>query len=219
MSRFTDKTADWITVSAAIGWKTCLVVLIILIGVIKACVTDDPDPIDHSINTSQRIVDLVPVVDSAGNGFRVHYATAYPVTDARYDEIFSRQSLRNTFHRLNEDALIHFGGSLLETDIYDFAVFARDYDGRDDDVHIDCIFVTGPDKTAMYARPNPDLPDGATWINVTTEQGLQWINHDDIYYCKGVWDRTYRYYKCAGMREISSTDERFTHFTEEERIR
>lgn len=218
MSRFTDKTADWITVSAAIGWKTCLVVLIILIGLVKACVTDDPDPIDHSINTSQRIVNILDVIDSNYNGFTVQYVTAYPVTDERYDEILSRPSINECFLRLKRDAPAHFGGSLLETDIYDFAQYAVTYDPPSD-VYIDCIFVTGPDKSAFYAQPNPNLPDGVTWIDVTTKQGLQWLRHDDIYYYKGGEKGLYWYYKCQGVRRHSSTDERFTHFTEEERIR
>lgn len=210
------KLADIITVLCAIP-KAVFLIIIGFIALVKSCVTDDPDPMDHSINKTQRIVDLVPVVDSTGNGFRVHYATAFPVTNERYDEIFSRRSLKEAKHRLCRDAPEHFGGSLLETDIYDFARFAREYDVCSD-VHIDCIFVYGTEKTAMYARPNPNLPDGQTWINVYTEQGIQWLKHDDIYYRNDDSSRVYRYWKCPGMREISFTDERFTHFTEDEAI-
>lgn len=208
---------DVFTVLAAIGPKTCLVVLIALIAVVVACFEDEPDPIDHSINKSQQIVRLLNVVDSAHNGFRVHYATAYPVTEERYEEIISRPSLDSAFQRLQHDAPLHFGGSLLETDIYDFAAFAREYDVTAA-VHIDCIFVTGPGKKAMYSRPNPNLPGGETWIDPRTEQGLQWINHHDIYFCMENEQRLYRYWKCPGMREISLTDERFTHYTTEEKV-
>ena len=217
MSRFTDKVADLMTVSAAIGCSTCLFVLIAVIGLVKSCVTVDPDPMDHSINKSQQVVNLLNVVGSTGNGFCVHYATSRPVTNERYDEICSRPALRDATRRLRHDAPRHFGGSLLETDIYDFALFARQYDVTSG-VHIDCIFVTGREKTAFYARPNPNLPDGVTRIDVNTNQGVQWIKHDDIYYYRGKDRRIYRYYKCPTVRAFSSTDERFTHFTEEERI-
>lgn len=217
MSRFSEKFELYFTVFAAIGWKTCLAVLIAVIALVMACFTEEPDPIDNSINTSQEIVNLLNVVDSAGNGFRVHYATAHPVTEERYREILSRAELNDAFRRLQHDAPLHFGGSLLETDIYDFAAFARDYDVSAD-VHIDCIFVTGPGKTALYSQPNPNLPDGETWINPCTEQGLQWLKHKDIYYYMDNERRIYRYWKCPGMREFSFTDERFTHYTTAERI-
>ena len=118
---------------------------------------------------------------------------------------------------MQHDAPLHFGGSLLETDIYDFAAFAREYDVTTA-VHIDCIFVTGPGKIAMYSQPNPNLPDGETWIDPRTEQGLQWINHHDIYFCMENEQRVYRYWKCPGIREISLTDERFTHYTTAEKV-
>lgn len=208
---------DIFIVLAAIGWKTCLIVLIAVIAVVVMCFEDEPDPLDHSINKSQLIVRLLDVVDSTHNGFRVHYATAYPVTEERFKEIISRPYIDSAFQRLQHDAPLHFGGSLLETDIYDFAAFAREYDVSEA-VHIDCIFVTGPGKRAMYARPNPNLPDGETWIDPRTKQGLQWIKHDDIYFCKEKDQRVYRYWKCQGIREISLTDERFTHYTMAESI-
>lgn len=217
MTRFSEKFMDVFTVLAAIGPKTCLVVLIALIAVVVACFEDEPDPIDHSINKSQQVVRLLDVVDSAHNGFCVHYATAYPVTEERFEEIISRPSLDSAFQCLQHDAPLHFGGSLLETDIYDFAAFAREYDVTTA-VHIDCIFVTGPGKIAMYSQPNPNLPDGETWIDPRTEQGLQWINHHDIYFCMENEQRVYRYWKCPGIREISLTDERFTHYTTAEKV-
>ena len=215
MNPIIKKTDDAMAVGAAIGCFPILCVIAGLMALFGALFSTDPDPMDHSINKSQRIVEMLDVKDSTGNGFRVHYATAYAVTNERYDEIFARPSLRDAYRRLQHDAPLHFGGSLLETDIYDFAAYARTYD-ISSDVCIDCIFVIGPEKTALYAQPNPALPDGATSINPATRQGTQWIGHDDVYFRKGVEDRLYRYYKCPGMRGYSSTDERFVHFTQSE---
>lgn len=217
MSKFIEKAGDVIAVGSALGCGTCLTVLIIIIGVIKGCVSEDPDPMDNSINKSQELVELLEVVDSTGNGFRVHYATSYAVTTERYDEICSRQKLKDAFKRIKQEAPQYFGGSLLETDIYDFAAYVKKRDTLPD-VHIDCIFVTGPQKEAFYAQPNPNLPDGETRIDPRTEQGLQWIKRYDIYTCMDKGKRIYRYWKCPGIREISSTDERFTHYREAEKV-
>lgn len=217
MSKFIEKVTNSLLISAAIGPSTSIAIIIIFIGIVKGCTTETPDPIDNSINKSQKIVQLLRVVDCNGNGFRVHYVTTHAVTEDRYDEICLRQNLKDAFRNLQQDAPLHFGGSLLQTDIYDFADFAKNYDVTSD-VHIDCIFVTGPEKSDFYAQPNPNLPEGELWIDPRTEQGLQWINHRDIYSCMDKGARIYRYWKCSGIREISLTDERFTHYTTQERV-
>lgn len=188
------------------------------IGIIIILISDNsPRSIDDSINKSQEMICLLDVVDSTGNGFCVHYSTEYAVTRERYDEIFSRRELWDAFNHIQKELPEHFGGNLLETDIYDFAAELIKYPTTDG-VHVDCIFVQGPEKTAFYAQPNPNLPDGVTWFDVRTKQGALWIKHDDVYYCRGKEERIYRYYKCPGMREFSRTDERYTHYTEEEKI-
>lgn len=192
-------------------------VLIIVIGFAKSFLKRKEDPIDNSINTSREIVAQINVVDSTYNGFRIAYATVNNVTNERLVEIRSRDSVKNAFLRLQADAPAHFG-SLLNTDIYDFGLFAKNYDVCKD-IAIHCIFVTGKEKVSLYGQRNPKLKNSADWINPNIEQGVQWIKGSDIYYYIGKEHRTYRYWKCYSIYATSSTDERFSHFTEDERIR
>lgn len=70
----------------------------------------------------------------------------------------------------------------------------------------------------MYTGVNPEIKNPATWINPSTEQGVQYIDADDIYFRKQKSERVYRYWKCYGNNSISTTDERFSHFSEPERL-
>lgn len=193
------------------------IVLIVVIGFSRSCVNKKEDPMDYSINVSREIVAQINVVDSTYNGFRVAYATVNNVTKERLTEIRSRDSIKDAFCRLQKEAPLYFG-SLLHTDIYDFGLFAKNYDICKD-IAIHCIFVTGKEKVALYAQRNPNLKNSADWINPNVEQGVQWIKGSDIYYYIGKEHRTYRYWKCYSLYATSSIDERFSHFTENERIR
>ena len=118
---------------------------------------------------------------------------------------------------LKRKAPEHFGGNLLETDICDFALYAYRFP-IDKDVRIHNIFVAGKEKMDFYVRNNPDLPGCATWMHHGTEQGNQYLNADDINHCIPNGRRIYRYWKCRYLLQTSDTDERFSHFTEEERL-
>ncbi|NDW08747.1 hypothetical protein D0T56_03640 [Dysgonomonas sp. 520] len=198
------------------NWLWVVIILVIIIGIVKACVGSDIDPMDNSIVKSREIVEHVIVTDSTYNGFRVVYATKNSVTQERLAEIKSRKNIRDAFGRLKNDAPIHFG-SLLETDIYDFAEFAIRYD-VDPDIHLHNIFIEGKDKCDLYIGPNPRIENPAVFFNAGTEQGAQYISHEDIYCRRRKEDRIYRYWKCYGIHTTSSVDERYSHFSEDERV-
>lgn len=191
--------------------------LICLIAFSRDCSGPDIDSIDNSYMKSFGVIDHVYVVDSTGNGFRTVYVTTKPVTNARLDLIRQQENIRTTFARLQHDAPIHFGGSLLYTDIYDFAVFAKQYDvGPDVELHN--IFVMGNEKMNLYIGPNPDIENSARWMNRLTEQGNQYLSSREIFCCSVQPHRIYRYWKCRAPYHISLTDERFSHFSEDERL-
>lgn len=191
--------------------------LICLIAFVRDCSGSDIDPMDNSYMKSFGVIDHVYVVDSTGNGFRTVYVTAKPVTDARLSMIRQQENIRTAFARLQHDAPIHFGGSLLYTDIYDFAVFARQYDVGPD-VELRNIFVTGNEKMDLYIGPNPDIENAARWMNRQTEQGNQYLSSREIFRCSSQPGHIYRYWKCRPPHHISLTDERFSHFSEDERL-
>lgn len=191
--------------------------LIVFIGVIVTC-TDHTNPMDNSINKQIEYVKQLEVLDKNGNGYRVTYATIDPVTKTRLEEIQSRPRLRAAFLRLQREAPAHFGGSLLDTDIHDFARFARQYD-CDGQIKIHCIFVHGIDKMNHYIGENPLIKNSARWMNVNTEQGNQWINRSDVYASIKGKVNYYRYWKCQVPYCISETDEHYSHFSEDNRLR
>lgn len=193
-----------------------LLILIVCIGLLKDCVSS-VDPMDDSINRSREIVRHLEVCDTTHNGFRVVYATTNAVTTERLEEIRSREPLNRAMDSLQDNAASYFGGSLLQTDIYDFAAYARGFD-VDGGVRMHNIFVFGAEKQRMYLGKNPRIENPATWINPSTEQGVQYINSDDIYFRTKKEERVYRYWKCYGNNSISTTDERFSHFSEDERL-
>ena len=196
---------------------TLFILLIVVIGIIKSCVGTKIDPMDDSINATREIVHIFNIVDSTYNGFRIVYATKNNVTSERLKEIQSRKHINDAIKKLHADAPLYFG-NMVDTDIYDFAEFAVQYDA-DPDIVLHNIFVFGAEKTKLYARNNPKITNCATWINPSTEQGVQYLSQDDIYRRRDKEDRIYRYWKCTGLYSTSYTDERYSHFSEEDRIR
>lgn len=217
MTQQRNRADDFITVMAAIGPWRILVFFVVVIGLLRACIPDTTDPMDNSINKSPEIVAHIMVTDSTGNGFRVVYVTARPVTDERFAEIRARQNIKDGFERLQRETLEHFGNSLLDTDICDFALYAYNFP-IDKDIRIHNIFVAGKKKMYLYVQNNPNLPGCATWMNLGTEQGNQYLNSNDINYYIPNGGRIYRYWKCSYLLQVSDTDERFSHFTEKERL-
>lgn len=217
MSNFWKKADELVFVAAAIGPWAFIVAVVIIIGLAKSCMPDSIDPVDNSINKSREIIRHVQVRDSTGNGFRVVYVTRNPVTEERCREIRSRGHIREGFERLQQEAPAHFGGNLLEADICDFALYAYRF-RIDDDICIHNIFVAGKQKMEFYVRPNPNLENCATWMNYNTEQGNQYLDEQDVNLYIPNGGRHYRYWKCRYLLQVSETDERFSHFTEDERL-
>jgi hypothetical protein len=88
----------------------------------------------------------------------------------------------------------------------------------DPDIKLHNIFVAGHKKSLLYIGKNPNIDNPAQYFDARTEQGIQYLTHDDIYYRRRRDLRIYRYWKCYGNSQTSKTDERFSHFSEEERI-
>lgn len=192
--------------------------LVALACIIRNCAGNGTDPIDDSIISSRKAVEHLNVLDSTHNGFRVVYATKSNVTEERLQEIKSRPHIQSAFKRLQADAPVYFKGSLLYTDIYDFAGFAVRYDS-DRDIQIHNIFIAGHQKSMLYFGENPKISNPVKNFNPLTGQGIQFISHDDIYFRREKRKRIYRYWKCCGNNATSSTDERYSHFSEEEKLR
>lgn len=205
------RTAAWLAIAPKL-----FIVLIIIACIIKACVGTKVDPMDNSINKSREIIAHVQVVDSTHNGFRVIYASQNGITKERLTEMENCESFIQAIARLKEEAPKHFG-SMLETDIYDFARFVLQYK-IDADYTIHNIFVYGYEKKELYIGPNPQITKPAKWIDPNTDQGILYIKEEDIYDSPSGKNQIYRYWKCYGNQAISFTDERFSHFSEDERI-
>lgn len=103
-----------------------------------------------------------------------------------------------------------------DVDICEFALYARNFH-IDDDIQIHNIFIAGH-RMKDYVQPNPNLPGCVTSMNYGTEQGNQYLNDQDINVYIPNGGRRYRYWKCRYLLQVSDTDERFSHFTEEERL-
>ena len=141
MKDFKQKADNAVFVASAIGPWGILMVIVGIVGLVKCCVTKPPDLTEDSINKSGNIVENVMVLDSTNNGFRVVYATAEAVTNEKYEEIRGRPHIRTRFDRLKIEAPKHFGGSLLNTDICDFALYAYRFP-IDNDLCIHNIFLS-----------------------------------------------------------------------------
>ncbi|MCC8199730.1 MAG: hypothetical protein LIP06_14505 [Tannerellaceae bacterium] len=212
-----EKLESILLVLAAKFWAL-IIVIIIIIGIIRAAM-DDTDPLDrYSRDAKREVVADVEVVDSRNNGFMIKYVTQSRVTEERLAEIKSRPHIKAGFKILKEDAVRHFNDDMLYTDIYDFALFVREYE-IDKSIMIHNIFISGADKYQLYLAPNPNIPRSATWVNYRNYQGMQYITDRDIYR-PNITDSTkiYRYWECEGLNAFSYTDERFSHFSEDERI-
>lgn len=189
------------------------ILLIVFIGIVKRCVSEEPD-IERQ-NARQESIKDVYIVDAGYNGFRIRYGTADKVTKTEWGNILVADSIWKFEEQMQKDALVQFN-DMLHLDIYEFAQFAKLYGHKD--ITMEYIFVAGPEKEELYIGPHPKIKNSAKWIDPNTNQGLQWIDHNDIYFYDGKGPKTYRYYKCSSPYDTSATDERFSHFSEDQRI-
>ena len=154
------------------------------------------------------------LTDSTRVGFELVWYTTNTVTPKRLKEIQSREPIRKAQKQLLQEAPEHFKHDFFHTDIYDFARYARQFD-VDPDVRLVNLFVYGMALEQQYLQPNPNLPDGCTEYNTSTQQGVLYLEENDIYPYNPKAGPTYRYWKCW---RTSTTDERYTHFTTSEYI-
>lgn len=194
-----------------------LTVIILTMSIISEIDWRKIDPLDNSYFKFVEVVAIVNIYDKDYNGFKVVYSTTKAVTSERLQEINSRSHITSSLDSMKIDAMEHFP-QMLDTDIYEFLDFILPYD-PDPDIKIDYIMVQGSGKQKLYSAPNPAIENSVTWINATTQQGMQYINYTDIraYHNDSTY-RLYRYWKCPFPWNRSSVDERFSHFDEAHRI-
>lgn len=202
-----------------IFWLLCKLTPIIasflfLCLAINQC-TDNSHDIDNEA-AAREIFTVQLMVDSTGNGFELTYSTKNPVTKSRLAEMSERNYIKDNIDSLKIKTKRCYG-SLLYTDIYEYADFALSC-YIDSNLVIEEILVYGREKSNLYIGENPKISNSARWLDPYTNQGLLYIKHDDIYYRRGN-ERVYRYKNCTGVYGISTTDEYFSHFSEDERLR
>lgn len=219
MSRYDDpREKEFLILAIAASSKYIFIGLIVIIAMVKCAFGEEIDPMDDSIMTRRAIVAIITVKDTTTQcGFYVAYVTENSVTEARLEEIRKRPHIIDAHKRLQEEAPRFFGGNLFDTDIYSFAEFAKDFD-VDPDIKIHNIFIYGHDKEKLYARDNPNLKDCCTLYNPNTQQGILYLKDYDIYGSSSESKKIYRYWKCYGAYATSYSDERFSHFTNKERL-
>ncbi len=172
--------------------------------------------IDNSYMVQRYQYDRAYIRDSTGNGYELVWYTTNQVTDKRYEEIRSRQHLRDSYSRLKREAADHFGHDLINTDIYDFAKYAKTFDIDSADVRLVNIFVYGKEYENLYRQPHPDFPDGVHYMDELDDLGELYIKENDLYPYNFSAMHRYRYWGC----EVSSlSDERYTHITRLDRLR
>ena len=198
--------------------KFLLPALIVIIGIFVSIFEEKTDPIDTCSGANREIVAHVEVMDSNYRGFRVVYVTTKAVCLDRLEEIKSRKNIKDGFQQIRAELPLIFNNDMFYTDIYDFAEEVVKYE-IDPCIEIHNIFVEGKEKQNLYAQFNPNLPNCATWIDPNTEQGILYIKAHDVYKNRKKEDRIYRYWKANVNYEFSKTDEQFSHFTNDRRIR
>lgn len=191
--------------------------LIILYGLISPTFNQSLHPLDVGNDKTKRIVAEVTAVDSTNNGFALCYASIRDITPARFEEMYARPHIRDSLAALKREAPLYFG-SMLMTDIFDFAKFAHRYH-PDPDIVIHNIVVFGVEKMSLYVGPNPKIENPATYIDFQTMQGNLFIGQKEILRYLSTSEREYRYLHCFGAHKRSDTDEHFSHFSESDRLR
>lgn len=192
---------------------TILTPFLFICLIVTECNSGNHD-IDHA-EKRREIFSVERVVDSTSNGFEVVYVTKEPVTKYRLKEMTERKYILRNIARM-KDTTIRYFNNLLYTDIYVFTDFIKPI-YIDSNLVIESVYVYGIKKNSLYIGKNPNIQNSAKWFDPNTGQGGQYIKHNDIYYRRKN-ERIYRYYKCYGIFDMSFTDERFSHFSEDERV-
>lgn len=212
-NRFSEITEKGCGVVLLAGGTTSFLILIAVIGIFRSCMGIGDINIDSSYMVQRYQFDRGYVEDSTGNGYELLWYTTNSVTQKRYEEILTRQPIRESYKRLKAEAGDHFNHNLIETDIYDFAAWAKSYD-IDPDVRLVNIWVYGSEYKKLYRQPNNDFPE--VFTPFAHDIGILFLKEFDVYPYNPETGRTYRYWQCE---VTSSSDERFNHVTEQDYLR
>lgn len=191
-----------------LGGTTSFFILIATVGLFRSCMGYNEIDIDNDIMTQRYEVARHYVTDSTRNGFELLWFTTKAVSKKRYEEIRTRKHIFDSYTNLKIEAGDHFKHNLINTDIYDFAEWAKTYD-IDPDVRLVNIWVYGAKYEKLYRQPHPDFPEVHTpWAE---QIGILFLKEDDVYRYNPEALRTYRYWNCEAT---SLSDERYNHVTE-----
>ena len=210
MSRFLQFLNHGCAVVLLVGGTTSFVLLIAAIGLCRSYIGYDEIDIDNSYMVKRYLFDRRFVEDSTGNGYELLWYTTDYVTEKRYKEILTRQPIWDSYQRLEAKAGDHFNHRLIDTDIYDFVEWAKQFD-IDPDVRLTNIWVYGTEYKRLYRQPTEHFPEIATPF--AYDIGILYLEENDVYPYNPEADRKYRYWQC---RTTSSSDERFNHVTQED---
>lgn len=209
-NRFIDIADKGCGVVLLLGSTTSFLILIAVIGLCRSCMGYDEIDIDNSYMVKRYQFDRAYVEDSTGNGYELLWFTTDYVTEKRYKEILTRKPIWDSYKRLEAEAGDHFNHRLIETDIYDFVKWAKRYD-IDPDVRLTNIWVYGTEYKKLYRQPNERFPEVQTPF--AYDIGILFLKEFDVYPYNLQAGRTYRYWQCE---VTSSSDERFSHVTEQD---
>lgn len=212
-NRFLEIADKGCVVVLLLGGTTTSLILIAVIGLFRSCMGIGEIDIDNSYMVQRYTFDRAYIEDSTGNGYELLWYTTNHVTQKRYEEILTRQHIRDSYKRLKAEAGDHFNHKLIETDIYDFVEYAKQFD-IDPDVRLANIWVYGSDYERLYRQPNSAFPEVHTPFAYGI--GILFLKEFDVYPYNPEARRTYRYWQCEAT---SSSDERFTHVTERDYLR
>lgn len=193
-----------------VGGTTSFLILIAVIALFRSCMGLDTDT-NYMVQRYQ--FERAYIEDSIGNGYELLFYTTNHVTKEQYEEIMTRQHIRDSYKRLAAEAGDHFNHKLIETDIYDFVEYAKQFD-IDPDVRLVNIWVYGSEYKQCYRQPNNAFPEVQTPF--AHDIGILFLKEYDVYPYNPEAGRTYRYWNCEAT---SSSDERFNHVTERDYLR
>ncbi len=117
---------------------------------------------------------------------------------------------------MQAEAATHFNHDLINTDIYDFVEYAKQFDIDSSDVRLVNIWVHGSEYENLYRRPHADFPSEEGLFDQRKDLGILYLKENDVYPYNFSAPRTYRYWGCDAT---SLSDERYTHITEADRVR
>ena len=212
-----DKQETWLIVLCmfiahpviwSIGLAACLIGLFALFS-------PAIDPLDKRTFLDKRETVLyIELMDSACYGFQAAFVTNNPVNSKRIEEIRSRQSVRELRQKIDIDELVHkrFRYNFRDADIYDVASYMEQL-RVDKDFSLYHI-IANEKLGRLYIGPNPNMYNASMKYNPETNQGAIYLNEFQIRGRNAI-GRTYSYWKC---NLISTKDERYSHFTENEYI-